>query len=646
MEGLAEPAGTELELLADGRDPTANPLVHPGRVGELALMAVQRGELALDVVGDVDGAIGPRRAHHPDLGHRPRLQPLGHQLWEGELVAGIGVDGTERGFSSGEVIGMAGVDPGQVSLRALGDDALGTHLTDDAGQVPTQVQRRLQPAVGVTEEDEVLDADLGSGGGLLATAHRADLAASDRRVEPAGVAVSDQAVRDDDAAVGPRRDGASGAEVDIVGVGTDDQRTFDRILVEHRASLRAEPGKMGADEQHDVRDPPMTVDARAQFEAIDEAALRRRRGAKWSRYPADVLPAWVADMDFDVAPPIADALRKAITDGDLGYPPDDQSSTLPTVFAARAANRWGWAPDPSLIHLIADVVHGLEHVVERLSAPGAPVVVTTPIYPPFLKVVRIGGRALIEVPLHPDGALDLDALAAAFARHRPPLMLLCSPHNPIGHVPSRSELAGLAALAAEHDVVVVADEIHADLVYPGAAHVPLATLDGHGSHTVTLTSASKAFNVAGLRCALAISGSAALAERLHGGAATGEMLRDPLGALGIVASLAAWSPEGDAWLSACLQVLERNRDTVAGWAMSLGIGHRPPEATYLAWLDFAPLGLGPNPSKWLLENAHVALSPGLDYGEPGSGFARLNFATSPAILDDVLGRIGTAIKAR
>jgi len=388
----------------------------------------------------------------------------------------------------------------------------------------------------------------------------------------------------------------------------------------------------------------VTVDSRTLFEAIDERSLRRRRGAKWSRYPADVLPAWVADMDFDVAPPIADALRTAIADGDLGYPPDDHSSTLPSVFAARANERWGWAPDPSLIHLIADVVRGLEHVVDRLSAPGAPVVVTTPIYPPFLKVVRILGRSLTEVPLHPDGALDLDALAACFARHRPPLMLLCSPHNPTGHVPSRTELAGLAALAAEHDVIVVADEIHADLVYPGREHVPLAMLDGDGSHTVTLTSASKAFNVAGLRCALAISGSNALADRLHG--PPGEGLRDPLGALGIVASLAAWSPDGDAWLAACLQVLERNRDTVGSWAARLGIGHRPPEATYLAWLDFAPLGLGPNPSKWLLENAHVALSPGLDYGEPGSGFARLNFATSPAILNEILGRITTALAAR
>jgi cysteine-S-conjugate beta-lyase len=224
--------------------------------------------------------------------------------------------------------------------------------------------------------------------------------------------------------------------------------------------------------------------------------------------------------------------------------------------------------------------------------------------------------------------------------------LLCSPHNPTGHVPRRAELAGLAALAAEHDVVVVSDEIHADLVYPGAEHLPLAMLDGDGSHTVTLTSASKAFNVAGLRCALAISGSAALADRLHGSASTGETLRDPLGALGIVASLAAWSPAGDAWLAACVHVLERNRDALASWAAGLGIGHRPPEATYLAWLDFAPLGLGPNPSKWLLDNAHVALSPGLDYGEPGSGFARLNFATSPAILDKILGRISAAITAR
>ena len=374
---------------------------------------------------------------------------------------------------------------------------------------------------------------------------------------------------------------------------------------------------------------------------IDEARLRTRCGVKWSRYPADVLPAWVADMDFPTAPPIAAALHAMVDRGDLGYPPDAAVSGLAARFVERAHTRWGWDVDPALVTVLPDVVRGIEQAITALSAPGDAVLVTTPIYPPFTRVVPACGRRLVDAALLASGALDLAAIERVVVQQGVRLVLLCNPHNPTGHVPTADELGGLAAIAARHAVVVVSDEIHADLVYAGAAHVPFAALGPHASaQAITVNSASKAFNIAGLRCAVSVAGSPALHDRVVGD----DPPHEPVGMAGIVASLAAWSPDGDAWLADCLAVLDGNRRTVETWAAGLGLGHRTPQATYLAWLDFRPLGIGSDASRVIVEQARVALSPGADFGAAFGGFARLNFATTPALLGEILDRIGTALK--
>jgi cystathionine beta-lyase len=375
------------------------------------------------------------------------------------------------------------------------------------------------------------------------------------------------------------------------------------------------------------------------------ADLRARRGRKWARFGPDVLPAWVADMDYGVAPIVAASLRQAVDAGDLGYPPE-QLDAVAAAYANRVADRYGWEPDPELILVYPDVMAGIEHTLVQCTRPGDGVLVTTPVYPRFFRVITLAGRRVVGVPLTPGHRLDGDALAATMARERPTALLISHPHNPTGRVFDHDELTALGRAAVEHDAIVVSDEIHAELTYPGHEHRPLALLGPEvARRTVTVTSASKAFNLAGLRCAVAVCGDGAVHARL---AATAGYGYEAVGALGVLATLAAWTPEGEAWLADCLAALEVNRDHLAArLAAELpAVGFVPPEATYLAWLDCRALDLGPRPAQWFLEQARVALAAGEDFGPPGAGFCRLNFATAPAVLDAVVDRLVTAIETR
>ena len=384
------------------------------------------------------------------------------------------------------------------------------------------------------------------------------------------------------------------------------------------------------------------IDVSRSFLELDLAELHRRKGSKWSRYPQEILPAWVADMDYPLAPCIEDALLDAVRRGDVGYPP--MTTDIPNVLAARAKQRWNWTLAPERVHLMPDVVQSIELLIELFSSPGDGVLITTPVYPPFLNVTGGMHRRIIESVLLPDGTLDEDNLRAAFAKERPRIVLLCSPHNPCGHVFRRHELELITSLALERHALIISDEIHAELVFPGFTHVPTASLSREvADATITVTSASKPFNIAGLRCAQVISGSAELHTRVTEHLA---IAKDAVGSLGIAATLAAWTPEGDEWLTACLTQIETNMRRVAAWAAIHSIGFHLPEATYLAWLDFRPVDLGPHPQQWLLHHAHVALNPGSDFGRPGHGHARLNVATSPAILDQILGRMSDALAER
>jgi cysteine-S-conjugate beta-lyase len=412
----------------------------------------------------------------------------------------------------------------------------------------------------------------------------------------------------------------------------------------HAAPLGADAAAQAAALEHveaELRNPP------PDFDALDVAVLRQRGGEKWRTYPEDVLPLWVADQDYAVADPIRRVLQRALDLSDLGYPLHPAPTPLPEVFAARAARGYGWQVAPSRVELLTDVVQGIYVALARLSEPGEGAIVQTPIYPPFLGAVRSVDRTLLENPLvlGAEGfEVDLDGLRRHAARGAR-ILLLCHPHNPTGRVFRRAELEALAEAALAHDLWIVSDEIHADLVYPGARHVPIAALAPEvEARTVTLTSASKAFNVAGLRCALAVFGSDELQKRFTG---LPRHLRGGLGSLGIEATLAAFR-HADPWLARALAYLEANRDYVADFvARELpGVEHHPPEATYLAWLDFRSLELSPSPYRFFLERAKVALSDGAAFGPPGRGFARLNFATSRAILRDALERMAQALRTR
>lgn len=364
--------------------------------------------------------------------------------------------------------------------------------------------------------------------------------------------------------------------------------------------------------------------------SLDE--LRARRMIKWRAYAGtDVIPAWVADMDFAVAPLVREAMARAISASDLGYPAEEHASGLADVFAARAERRWGWKLDPSLTHALPYVARGLINVIEAFTSQGDRVVVQTPIYPPFLSIAADLGRVVVPspfgVPLPEDGAR---------------VVMLCNPHNPLGRAMTRAELIEIAQWAKRHDAVIVSDEIHGDLVYAPHRHIPIASLgDEVAERTVTLVAASKAFNIAGLRCAVAVSGSRQLHDRLM---ALGPYTRDGVSTLGIVATEAAWSPDGDEWLDGTIALLQRNRDWLYEQLANRlpAIRSTPPEATYLAWLDCRELGLD-DPTLYFLDRARVALSNGPGFGPQGEGHVRLNFATYPAVLAEIVDRMEASL---
>jgi cystathionine beta-lyase len=366
----------------------------------------------------------------------------------------------------------------------------------------------------------------------------------------------------------------------------------------------------------------------------DLETLRRRRSSKWVKHPPDVLPSFVAEMDVALAPPVRDALVEAIELGDLGYA---EPGRVFESFAAFAGRRLGWAPDPARMRLVADVMAGIVETLRVLTEPGDGVVITTPVYHPFFEGIPEAGRRIVEVPLA-DGELDLDALDAAFAAGAR-AFLLCNPHNPSGRVLERTVLEDVAALAARHDVLVLSDEIHAPLTLPGALHTPFAALGE--SRSVVITSASKAFNFPGLKCAIAVAGSDAVVRELD---RLPSEVHYRTGLLGVIGSQAAFE-HGDAWLDELLAALDAKRRRLATLLAEHlpAVGYSPPEASFLAWLDCRVLGLGDDPAAAFLERGHVALEPGLKFGKQGRGFARLNIGTSDELLTEAVRRMAAAV---
>ncbi|WP_433330334.1 MalY/PatB family protein [Spirillospora sp. CA-294931] len=368
------------------------------------------------------------------------------------------------------------------------------------------------------------------------------------------------------------------------------------------------------------------------FTAFGLDELRRRSSLKWRAYPSDVLPVWVAEMDTPLAEPIVAAITDAVRRGDTGYA---TGRALPEAFAGFAERRYGWRPDPGTMRVVPDVMTGIVEALGATVGPGARVVFNTPAYPPFFEWLARAGHRIAESPLDPDGRLDLDRLERDFAAGAD-AYLLCSPHNPTGTVFARDELESVAALATRYGVRVVVDEIHAPLVQPEARHVAYGTLEA-ASDAVVVVSASKAWNLAGLKAALVVpgpdAGEAAAIDRTTAASLPG-----------IIASEAAFT-QGEPWLAEVLAGLDANRRLLGELlARELPkIGYTPPPATYLAWLDCRALGLGDDPAAAFLERGRVALASGTGFGAPGAGFARFNFATTPDVITEAVRRMALAI---
>ncbi|MFC4145108.1 MalY/PatB family protein [Micromonospora mangrovi] len=385
--------------------------------------------------------------------------------------------------------------------------------------------------------------------------------------------------------------------------------------------------------------------------------LRRRTSVKWRQYPPDVLPLWVAELDVPLAPPVAEALRRAIDLGDTGYP---HGTAYAEALGGFAARRWGWHGfRVEHTALVPDVMMGAVEVLRLVTDPGDAVVVCSPVYPPFYAFVSHAGRQVIEAPLGPDRRMDPAALDEAFRRARAcgprPAFLLCNPHNPTGVVHRRDELEAVAELAHRHGLRVISDEIHAPLVLPGTHFTPYLTVSG-AEDAFALASASKAWNLAGLKAALAVAGPRAVEDLRR----MPEEVGHGPSHLGILAHTAAFRA-GEEWLDLLLDGLDANRTLLA----ELLAEHLPtipyhrPEGTYLAWLDCTGLGIatappvdGPGvvsdlagPAQMFLDRARVALSSGHVFGTGGTGFVRLNFGTSPAILTEAVTRMGRAVDA-
>jgi cystathionine beta-lyase len=383
----------------------------------------------------------------------------------------------------------------------------------------------------------------------------------------------------------------------------------------------------------------------AILDELDLRLLENRRSEKWHTYPRDVLPAWVAEMDFPVAAPIQEELRRFADQSDVGYPIGLRDTGLPEVFAERMQERFGWSPDPSRVEILSEVVQGMYLALLAFAEPQQGAIVQTPIYPPFLHSVRDTERRLVENPLVARGSrleIDFDGLSAiADAETR--VFLFCNPHNPSGRVFGRDELERVAEVALEHDLIVVSDEIHGDLLFDGRTHIPFASLAPEiAERTVTLTSPSKAFNIPGLRCAIAHFGSEKLQHRFN--TTLPRHTRGGIGLFGIYASIAAWR-WAQPWLDEVVPYLEANRE-FAEQALAKRIPEirfYAPEATYLAWMDCSALGLPTSPAAHLLARGRVALSDGRAFGPGWEQHARLNIATSRPILAEIIDRIAKGL---
>lgn len=370
---------------------------------------------------------------------------------------------------------------------------------------------------------------------------------------------------------------------------------------------------------------------------------RHSDSMKWQRYgERDIIPLWVADMDFQAPPPVLAALHERVAHGVFGYA--GASASLVEAVQAHLAEQYGWHIEANWLVWLPGLVSGLNVACRSIGEVGSGLLTATPIYPPFLRAPILAGRRLVTLPLVSEGEFgsgrwqwDWQALAAVDGEVRG--LLLCHPHNPVGRAWPRAELERLGEFCLARDLVLVSDEIHCDLLLDGRCHLPAAMLSPElAKRTITLMAPSKTFNIPGLGCAFAVIPDQALRQRFK---SVMDGIVPHVNVLGYVATEAAYR-HGGAWHARLLEVLAGNRDRVAATVAALpGLQMAAVEATYLAWIDARGLGWA-QPQK-RFEAAGIGLSDGADFGNPG--FVRLNFGCAPALLDEALVRLAAAIRA-
>jgi len=385
-------------------------------------------------------------------------------------------------------------------------------------------------------------------------------------------------------------------------------------------------------------------DYSSQFESLTVDDLRRRGTVKWNYFEPEVLALWIAEMDFPTAPPVLSAIQDAVRREEFGYPRMPMPRELAEAAAGWSLTRYGWPVNAQRVHLLPDVLRGIEVALDHFSPADSAVVVPTPAYMPFFDIPTFVSRPVAEVPMLSDSGrygFDLEGIDAAFAAGASTL-ILCQPHNPLGRSFGRDDLLALCEVVARNGARVISDEIHAPLVY-GGRHVPYASISADAAaHTITLTSAAKGWNLSGLGCAMAIISNDEDEEKWQ---KISPMRTQGASTIGIAANTAAFR-DGAAWLDELLTYLDKNRKLL----VELLAEHIPqvrytaPEGTYLAWLDFRDLNLPQEPAPYFLRMSRVAMNPGAAFGANGAGFARLNFATTSSVLEQAIKAMARAVR--
>jgi cysteine-S-conjugate beta-lyase len=388
------------------------------------------------------------------------------------------------------------------------------------------------------------------------------------------------------------------------------------------------------------------MSATQDFDSITVEQLRSIGGIKWSAFP-DHIGAFVAEMDFGIAPSITGAINSAVENGLFGYLPSRMGTAMSEACAAWQKANYGWDIAPENIRPLPDVLAAFDAAIDHYSAPGSKIILPTPAYMPFFKIPATHGRDIIEVPMIQTAEgweLDYDGLEQAFADGGG-LLVMCNPHNPIGKVYTETEMLRVAAIVDKYSGRVFSDEIHSPLVFSEFRHIPYASVSSiTAGHTLTATSASKAWNLPGLKTAQLILSNEADMDKW---AQIGMFAEHGASNLGVVANTAAYSAGGP-WLDEVTDYLDGNR-RLLGELLTQHlpeIGYQPPQGTYLALLDCRGLGLGDHPSEFFHEHAGIAFTDGAACGQAGRGFIRINFATPRPVLTRIVLQMKEALAKR